>query len=516
MPAFRPWLIILLGVTLIVLALITASTSRLITSDYVAQQNITNTLSLRSRPIVDMQQDNFIIKLPIYVLTERLPVAPLPRLVATSVIINALSILLFFWSLQRFGRLFNLSRSAWYVPFLWVCSASAGLAAVLLNPNTRNLEIGLGFAALACLATWYKDEWQADTLRRKELGAAFVLGLGLLFYDDPYTIYVVGLPLVAVFGLTWLLRTKEQHRDLQMVLVVVAAYIAAKVWYWLLWALGFHAAAAYGFFAPVSQLGPNMSLVGSGLLMLFGASIFGQPVASVQSFGLELNLVILLITTVLPLLLLFSKRIRQDVWKVFLVLLPFFALLACTVSGIMSDFAPGSIRYLVFVPFTTATIFLVLMGEKLPRRAQIALASIFLLAAALNTASTAYAYAHRGDSPNAMNEQIAAVLKSHGLTKGYAAYWDAGIDQYLTNNKTIIIQAGCSPTVGIDAYRFLVNEQEYALPATESFYLYNPGLTRCSSSDMERFLGKPKSSVMLPGRLTLYIYGYDISSRIHR
>jgi hypothetical protein len=120
----------------------------------------------------------------------------------------------------------------------------------------------------------------------------------------------------------------------------------------------------------------------------------------------------------------------------------------------------------------------------------------------------------RGESPNAENREIARIVADHRLTKGYASFWNAGINQYLTRNKVLFIQSGCSPSAGVRPYRWLLNEQVLERPAKDSFYLFDPAASRCTEADLARFFGEPRSTVQLIGQKRLLVYGYDISSRM--
>jgi hypothetical protein len=117
---------------------------------------------------------------------------------------------------------------------------------------------------------------------------------------------------------------------------------------------------------------------------------------------------------------------------------------------------------------------------------------------------------NRDASPNTQAQADARVVQGLHLTKGYASYWNAGIDQYFTNNKVTFIQSGCSPHPGIKLSRILVNEQEWQRPARRSFYLFDPRLTRCSQADFARFLGEPVRVVGLDDDRQLLVYDYDI------
>jgi hypothetical protein len=135
-------------------------------------------------------------------------------------------------------------------------------------------------------------------------------------------------------------------------------------------------------------------------------------------------------------------------------------------------------------------------------------------ARSLRPIPSSHTYLNRGESPNAENREIARIVADHHLTKGYASFWNAGINQYFIRNKVLFIQSGCSPTTGVRPYRWLLNEQVLKLPAKSSFYLFDPASTRCTEADLVHFFGEPQSSEQLSGEKRLLVYSYDIFSRM--
>jgi hypothetical protein len=83
-------------------------------------------------------------------------------------------------------------------------------------------------------------------------------------------------------------------------------------------------------------------------------------------------------------------------------------------------------------------------------------------------------------------------VEERHLTKGYASFWNAGINQYYADNKVMFIRSGCSPKAGVRPYRWLLNEQVLSRPASNSFYLFDPAATRCTQDDLSRFFGLPQ------------------------
>jgi hypothetical protein len=506
----RPQLVLVLAGVLLVLAILAISATRSYTSDDVAQQNAVAIFSLRTPPILNLPQDTYVLKLPLYALLQVLPLPPATRLLVAALILNLAGFALFYWAARSFIRTHPQTHVGHLMPLLWLVGLGASLAAVLINPNTRNIEIGLAFGALAVAARWYKGEWQAAGRRGITLSVIFVTLLGLLFFDDPYFGYMLAVPIILFFGSRWLFFGRDRQA-LLLAMAMLAALAIAQVWYWIFWFLGIHAGQGSASFTTLPGLGHNAQLFLQGVLDLFNANIFGRPVLSFQSLALELNFLFLATTLLAPLLLL-APKVRQDVWKVFLVLQPPYLALAFIAGSMAVD--TGSGRYLVLLPFYTVLLLIVVVVPLLTVRARNVLAGALLLATIFNVASTASIYLNRGDDPNGENQEIARTAKARDLMKGYASYWNAGINQYYADNKILFIQSGCSRTTGVKPYRLLLNEQVLHRQASTSFYLFDPATTRCTEADFGRYFGEPQGVVELTGRKRLLLYDYDITTRM--
>jgi hypothetical protein len=334
---------LVLAAAVAVFVLIAVSSSHSYTSDDVAQQNAVATISPRSPVLLDLPQNTYIIKFPLYFLVGALPLEPQTKLLLTPLFLGLACIGLFFWSMQAFGRANSSAWSAKAMPLLWLASLGGTLTAALINPNSRNLEIGLAFAMLAIIAKWYQADWPLNTSRRTGLAAPSVAIAGLLFYDDPYFLYVTAVPLILFFGIKWLLFGRYS-KDVLILAAMLAAIVLARLWHGLFWLLGIHAGQGSAVFASLPQVAGNLLLFATGVLNLFNANIFGQPILSLSTLGHELNLVVLLATLLSPALLAWPK-IRRNVWNVFLVLQPPFVAVSFITSGMPVDQA--SERYLV-------------------------------------------------------------------------------------------------------------------------------------------------------------------------
>src|SRR6266702_1715822 len=488
--------------------LIAASSAHIFTSDDVAQQNAVSAISLHSRPTIDLPQNTYVSKFPLHFIVEALPIEPQAKLVISILVLGLASIGLLYWSIQVLAHRAKWAWTSAAIPLLWLASLGGAFAAAFINPNSRNIEIGLAFAALAIIARWHQND-SALAARNRIWLASYVMLFALLLYDDPYFMYVLAFPLILFFGLRWLLFDRDPKAAL-IVAAMLAAIIIARVWVGFFWLLGIHTAQVSAVFATLPQVAHNLQIFAASVLDLFNANIFGQPVLGIGILGRELNLLTLLATLFSPALLAWP-RIRQTVWRVCPVLQPPFVAMTFVISSYPVDTA--SERYLVILPFYAAIIFALVLSRLSPSRRMVFAAGL-IIAAACNVASTAQAYMRREASPNSQAESVARAVEGLHLTKGYASYWNAGINQYFTNGRVIFIQSGCSRSAGLKLTRVLINEQEWQQSARQSFYLFDPRATRCTRADIDRFLGEPKQVVSLVGERQLLLYDYDILRRM--
>jgi hypothetical protein len=177
-------MLLVLALVLLSLGILATVGSRPFTSDDVAQENAVTQLTFHSLPVIDLPQNSYLIKLPVYAVLNLAPLSPEPRLMVTVLILNLAGFALFYLAVRSIARAFQYLWLTVIIPFLWLCMVGYTFAGILANPNSRNLEVGLIFAALALMARWYRaepsvrlpSEWAAATI--------FTAALGLLFYND--------------------------------------------------------------------------------------------------------------------------------------------------------------------------------------------------------------------------------------------------------------------------------------------------------------------------------------------
>jgi hypothetical protein len=114
-------------------------------------------------------------------------------------------------------------------------------------------------------------------------------------------------------------------------------------------------------------------------------------------------------------------------------------------------------------------------------------------------------HTHGGD-PNAINYQIVNIVKQQGLTKGYAPYWSAQINTYLSPNHAQFLPVTC---LGHTLYKldWVINEPDFNIKAQRSFFLYSNVVAWCNVSILQLH---PVKVIPINNTYTLYIFNSDI------
>jgi hypothetical protein len=117
---------------------------------------------------------------------------------------------------------------------------------------------------------------------------------------------------------------------------------------------------------------------------------------------------------------------------------------------------------------------------------------------------------------NAHHQAIVQSMRRYGLTKGYADYWGADINTYLSGNSIEFIAAKCRAD-GVHTYRWNMDDRVIHQPATRTFYLVDKASQQsdsCTVAMVERQLGTPAETIAIDSQALLLIYNDDITVRM--
>ena len=183
-----------------------------LTSDSVAQQSIVRTWFAVGHDRAYVPPDTWLLKLPVYVVAEAVPLAAAHRVLLESIALAAVTALLAGWAVWTLAGQAGLAgsrrRRDVVLPLAWVLTLSGGLGSYLVAlPNSRNVELGLGLVVLAWAGRRLEGpgDGRPPSVGGVLRGAGVAVLLALLWVDDPYVASLVGWPL-AIAAPAWALR----------------------------------------------------------------------------------------------------------------------------------------------------------------------------------------------------------------------------------------------------------------------------------------------------------------------
>jgi len=278
-------------------------------------------------------------------------------------------------------------------------------------------------------------------------------------------------------------------------------------------------------FINFDSLSSNILQSLHSILIIFGADFFGRPVLDIITFSALAN--VSLIAFIVYRAKGLSFPVRSSVsdlklphfWNVF------FALLSLLVAGlyILSTVSDGVNTYRYFIMFVLAMVLLFALIVGSIKNGKRLLVGFLAFAICLNIMASVhdkYVFSLPASSQNGSNRanfDIINRLKSHGLVKGYANYWQGAINTYLSKNTINVLPIYCRDGA-VREFHWLIQDSHFEQHTTNSFYIFDPSLppnANCTPDDTLRAFGPPNVTEQVDGR-TIFIYDYDIANRIQK
>jgi hypothetical protein len=479
-------------------------------SDEAAQQTILATWQDGYHDRAYVPADNYVIKIPIYAALAAVISNPRIQLIIASIVFNLAGFALFTLGAHLIWReCLATGRAMGVVAIVWLATLGAGLYEITVNPNTRNLEIGIAFCFLAGFVRYLQSGWRVSPAAKIALGVITVMH-GLFIFSTAYYLIFLLTPLGFMLSLNIALGRWEV-RKCRLLMYLFVSVLTALAWQIAFDRIGLVIRGNTLRFVTSDQIGFHLRLLLESTLSVFDANLLGRKIASLGAIRSSTQLTLLVPVLAFPVWLWQSRR-GDAFWGQYFAALPYFAALVFVGTNYVADF--GSRRYLIVVPFAAA-ISIAFMYEHLtaPR-----LRSLLALSLALNIAlgigSVALADRPSGDS-NAESARLISLTKSLGLDKGYAQFWQSTINTFLSKNDVTFIQVVC---VGdrLRLFPLLVDDGILDKSADRSFYLYDsqsPEIADCTLAALEPQFGAPIQVIEVDESLQLAIYPYDISAQ---
>lgn len=502
-------------------------------SDDVAYQNIVITWHPFSGKIATLgSSDNFVDKIPVYILFGKLFGESRKVLFVESGIFALLGFTLFYTSSLYFMKKARIALTYRnLLPFLWLASFGHEFSQLYLNPSWRGFETGLSFAVLVLVAMlFYREIDPLKSWRTKLVTVFATLGIGIIIYSDPYFVYFTVAPVI-VFAIT--LFAKRIISKSQLAILggcVVLSYVFAKATALLTYESGLRMATSYPVqFVTFDQLGNSLVQTLHSILIIFGAQPFGRSPFSGSAVSALLDLALAISIFVVAYRLWRQRKFNKDRttalqqgWRLFFALVG----MSVVVLYAFSTVADGvnTYRYFIILVLSGTLALALSLGSGLfTKRTRYAMSVILLLAIILNmgvAVRDTYVFPMPGaigNNKNVVNFDLIQTIKANGLTKGYANYWQAGINTYLSHDSINFLPAYCSGST-VMKFHWLIAEDQFNQPAQRSFFIFDPtapvaATSDCSQAQIVAQLGTPSKTLVIDGK-TIYIFPYDISKKL--
>ena len=461
------------------------------------------------RDKVYLPSDNFMIKYPFYSLVVSLIGINLWSIFAISFFCLLLTHGLYWWFYKKVILLNNVDSKWWaYVPMTTVIFGGWNLMLHLVHPHLRNIEIGLLFYILSLFIFGGK--------LKPKLVYLLIAVLILVFFSDPYYLAVFAAPVIISALIIY--YQKHDSRYLLISLIVYVAALGGKILEKGLVNTGLFAfdsvrpqISLEAFINNFSHFIPNLhTLVRPGFSAVLNFST-SNIISSLSLAGVIISLLMLGYYF-------WQGFCKSDFLKLYLGSSAFI-LIGVTLFSQLGSF--GLYRYYIYLFFLIPTMWLMVISDLWKQKKLIImnfLLAIFLISALFNTVSFySVLWQRRTVSGNEDNWQLLKQLKDQNLKYGYATFWNASINTYLSSDVIKVRPVHCINYQIMPYYRLsTINWYEFAIHHGETFLLLNHKDLRygCSFKTIKSQFGKPSRSKTIifknQMKFTLLIYDYNI------
>ncbi|MGZ4245595.1 MAG: hypothetical protein ACXVSE_15015 [Solirubrobacteraceae bacterium] len=173
-------------------------------------------------------------------------------------------------------------------------------------------------------------------------------------------------------------------------------------------------------------------------------------------------------------------------------------------------------RYLVGLLYAAAAVIPVLAAPWVQTQAVVlAGACIFALGGVISMGNGTVTRNTEGFPTTGVADQIARIAAANRLTIGYAGYWDSAPITWSTGTRVQVNPVSvCDQNAHLCRFDLHVISSWYTpRPGLRSFLLTDPSLSNLSVPTPD--LGPPTATYRI-GRITMYVYPYDLASKIRR
>jgi hypothetical protein len=351
----------------------------------------------------------------------------------------------------------------------------------------------------------------ASTVRWKLAGLS--TGFGLLFYDDPYFVYMTLPPLVLVFGLRWLSGASPRSAADHLPIVAAAGGVVS----WRLFVLigkgvGIEPSPRTPKIIELRQVGTTLTNSANNVLDLAGANVFGHPALGSSTVQSAIRLLVVVVALAVGTVLAWRRR-SADPWYAVLALLP----ATCVLVYAFTDKAltTGTDRYVALV-IPECAILLALVLRSVNQRQALAVCLLVLGSTLVGGRATLNTYRDRPETnPNAYEMTVVDLLRDHGLTRGYGDFWDANIITYLSGFDVDLVPVGCKASATA-RFVWFIDSNRFEPRVNRSFFLTTERDNRstCPTDQVVAQFGSPIETLQVNSTVQILVFDHDIGEDI--
>jgi hypothetical protein len=551
-------LVFAIGLFLFCFGVFVAHIYKIYDSDDVAQQVLLKNISLTARLGLNHRMfyggDSFIIKFPFYWVMNFFIYGTRKELLAECMILAASGYVLFYWSaywlLDNFSNLSKSSKKVAILPLLWVSCLGVFFFTLFVNPNLRNIEIGVDFAVLALLLYLFmieKNKWREyNNYLKLIIGIFLTAGLGLFFYSDPWSQYVMFLPLLILLVIRFpFINKQDRISSFNITAILAVAFLFEPIWRRLFTHFGYVSPNRPAQLAHLSTIGSNLNLSIQGIYSILNINFWATNTVPFIVLIKLIGFILFFAVVIAHFNPGVRKSLKTNFLHQFLILQIFITIAAFAFSTNPVDLS--TTRYFVIIPFSLAIIVSLAVVNYTGRFRKKMLVFVPIMTIALAITSlhqdiTLIRYRFNpiavtdftvpvplqpeqitaaGNFRNQLNIKIAQIAEANGLTKGYADYWSAPVDTFFSANKVQFLPLWCNASNQIAPYYLLLDTSTLNNNAKTTFFLYNSA-SDFSSSDLwcgspSHFLpqfGSPNKIIPVNSTVRFYIYNFDILKKM--
>jgi hypothetical protein len=312
--------------------------------------------------------DSYLLKTPFYWLIIHSGLSPTAGLFVTFTAFTFFAFFGFYIAIALINKTLKwFNEKHFALAFIYFVSLGATYDYMMI-PNTRNLESGLTFLLLVPLVIGFKK----GLSRTYIIGAIFILSL--LLFEDPYFLYAVFLPLLAIIILSSVF-IKKRVRHLLVAAIILVSVVLAELWKFIVSKFGIALLSSPLKLVALSKLAVNIKTATVALFLLGGSletlRLHPAPLAS------YLNYLVVGFLMIYSLILIAYnlKNLTKDPWKVFILSIPW---LITLIYIVQPNISADNYRYILFAVFGFPIILAFLFSSLARKKMWLVSASSFV------------------------------------------------------------------------------------------------------------------------------------------